>query len=1054
MKLTDIAIRRPAFMTMVFVALAVLGIFGYSRMGVDLLPKMDWPIVSIVTVYPGAGPREIESLVSKPVEEAVSGVSGLDNVRSYSYEGISVVIAQFAFSADVDVVTSDVQRKVEQMRSQLPQEAETPRIAKSDLNAFPILRVSLTGQMEPRELYQFARDRVKQKLEQVEGVSAVTIIGGREREIRVEVDNGKLRSYGLSILQISEALRRENLDFPTGKINESLNQYIVRLAGKFRSTEELRGVPVASTPQGVVYLRDVAEVHDTYKENATLSRLNGESSITLAIQKQSDANSVKTSDRVREAMQSMASENGNRVAFTVAQDITEFTSHSLSEVRRDLFLAVLMVAAVLFLFLHSFRNALIVLLSIPTSLISTFFFMWLLGYTLNLMSLMALALVIGILVDDSIVVLENIHRHLERGEQPAEAAARGRSEIGFAAIAITLVDVVVFLPISLIGGMIGKIFSEFGITVVVSTLLSLFVSFTLTPMLAAKWSKLVHHARTSRIGRFIDAFESWQDHLADRYRELLGWSLDHRKTILAASGGLLALSLALVPLGLIGTEFMREADRGDFAVNIDLPLGTTIEKTDQAVRRVEKIIAALPEVDRYLSTIGKQQSQWKNADQSNVGQVQVTLVDKAKRNRSTKDIMVAIQQETASIPGLKTSFALIGMWGAANESPLAIEIIGPDLTQVARFSDQVAAIVAHTKGTVDVVSSWEEGKPEVQIVVDREKAAAMGLSLAEVGLAVRTAIEGDVATKYKEGDTEYDTRVVLSRAGRARADDVGNISLLNRSGQPVLLSQVATISFGKGPSEIQRKDRERLVTVAANLDGSVALGQVTAAVEQAVKDAGIPVGVEVYFGGASENMRDMFRDMTIALSLAVLFVYMIMVSLFESYIHPLTIMFSLPVALVGALGALALTGITLSMFSMIGIIMLMGLVTKNAILLVDMTNRLREEGREMREALLEAGKARLRPIIMTTATMVIGMLPLALALGAGSEMRQGLAVVVVGGLISSTLLTLVLVPVIYTFMERLRHRVPALFRRVAWAAGIPFKDRPGVVPEALQAERP
>jgi HAE1 family hydrophobic/amphiphilic exporter-1 len=424
MKLTDIAIRRPAFMTMVFVALAVLGIFGYSRMGVDLLPKMDWPIVSIVTVYPGAGPREIESLVSKPVEEAVSGVSGLDNVRSYSYEGMSVVIAQFAFSADVDVVTSDVQRKVEQMRSQLPQEAETPRIAKSDLNAFPILRVSLTGQMEPRELYQFARDRVKQKLEQVEGVSAVTIIGGREREIRVEVDNGKLRSYGLSILQISEALRRENLDFPTGKINESLNQYIVRLAGKFRSTEELRGVPVASTPQGVVYLRDVAEVHDTYKENATLSRLNGESSITLAIQKQSDANSVKTSDRVREAMQSMASENGNRVAFTVAQDITEFTSHSLSEVRRDLFLAVLMVAAVLFLFLHSFRNALIVLLSIPTSLISTFFFMWLLGYTLNLMSLMALALVIGILVDDSIVVLENIHRHLERGEQPPGDGAK------------------------------------------------------------------------------------------------------------------------------------------------------------------------------------------------------------------------------------------------------------------------------------------------------------------------------------------------------------------------------------------------------------------------------------------------------------------------------------------------------------------------------------------------------------------------------------------------------------------------------------------------------
>jgi hydrophobic/amphiphilic exporter-1 (mainly G- bacteria), HAE1 family len=716
-------------------------------------------------------------------------------------------------------------------------------------------------------------------------------------------------------------------------------------------------------------------------------------------------------------------------------------------VRRDLALAVLMVAAVLFLFLHSFRNALIVLLAIPTSLISTFFFMWQFGYTLNLMSLMALALVIGILVDDSIVVLENIHRHLVRGEKPADAAAKGRSEIGFAAIAITLVDVVVFLPISLVGGMVGKIFSEFGITVVVSTLLSLFVSFTLTPMLASKWSKLVHHTRTSRLGAFIAGFEAWQDRLAERYRNLLAWSLDHRRTVIAVSGGMLVLSFALVPLGLIGSEFMPEADRGDFAVNIDLPLGTTIDKTDEAVKKVEGVIASFPEVKRYLSTIGRQQSQWRNAEQSNVGQVQVALVDKSKRKRSTKDIMVAIQQKTAGVPGLTTSFALIGMWGSANESPLAIEVIGADLDQVTSFATRVSDIVAHTRGTVDVVSSWEEGKPEVQITVDREKAADMGLSLAEVGLAVRTAIEGDVVTKFKEGETDYDTRVVLDPSGRSRAEDVGAISLLNHQGQPVLLSQVADVSFGRGPSEIQRKDRERLVTVAANLDGTVSLGQVTAAVEQAVTAAGVPPGVRVFYGGASENMRDMFSDMTIALSLAVLFVYMIMVSLFESYIHPLTIMFSLPVALVGALGSLAITGSTLSMFSMIGIIMLMGLVTKNAILLVDMTNAQRARGVPVREALLEAGKTRLRPIIMTTATMVIGMLPLALALGAGSEMRQGMAIVVVGGLISSTVLTLVLIPVVYTYMERLRTKIPVLFRRVAWAGMVK-----GVLRPALQRE--
>lgn len=1041
MKLTELAIKRPAFMTMVFVALAVLGIFGYSRMGVDLLPKMDWPMVSVVTVYPGAGPKEIESLVSKPLEEAVSGVSNLDNVRSYSYEGVSVVLAQFGFSSNVDEVTNEVQRRVEQMRSKLPKEAETPRIAKSDLNAFPILRVSLTGEMEPRELFQFTKDVVKNDLEQVEGVSAVTIVGGREREIRVEVDNQKLQSYGISILQVSQALSRENLDFPAGKIDETVNQFIVRVAGKFKDLEGVRKTIVAATPAGVIHVGDIAEVKDTYKENFTLSRLNGEDAIALVIQKQSDANSVKTSDRIQEAMKQLEARNDGRIKFTVAQDITEFTRNSLSEVRRDLFLAILLVAVVLFLFLHSPRNSLIVLLSIPTSLVTTFFFMYLFGYTLNLMSLMALALVIGILVDDSIVVLENIHRHLERGEEPVKAAINGRSEIGFAAIAITLVDVVVFLPISMVGGLVGRIFSEFGITIVVSTLLSLFVSFTLTPLLAAKWSRLVHHARDSWVGRFIHAFEAWQDQLAESYQRLLGWALDHRKSIIVGSTVLLLSSIALIPLGFIGSEFMTEADRGEFAINIDMPLGTTLEKTDEAVRKVESIVAEMPEVERYLSTIGKQQSQWKNAEQSNVGQVQVKLAGKSQRNVSTKDAMIAIQERTASIPGLKTSFVGISMWGSANVAPLQVEVIGSDLDAVTRFADRVADIMSRTRGTVDVMSSWEEGKPEVQIEVDREKMARMGFTLAEVGLAVRTALEGDVATQYKEQDTEYDTRVVLNKKSRVRAEDVGKIALLNHAGQAVQLNQLANVYFGKGPSEIQRKDRERLVTVAANLSGEVALGEVTAEVEQAVSAAGIPKGVTVFFGGDAENMRDMFSDMMIALSLAVLFVYMIMVSLFESYIHPFTIMFSLPMALVGALLGLALAGMTLSTFSMIGIIMLMGLVTKNAILLVDFTNTLRAQGVTMRDALLQAGKTRLRPIVMTTATMVFGMLPLALALGAGSEFRQSMAVVIIGGLTSSTLLTLVLVPVVYTYVDGLREKVPALFKRIAWAGKLPFKKQ-------------
>ncbi len=1050
MRLTELAIKRPAFMTMIFVAFAVLGIFGYTRMGVDLLPAMDWPMVSVVTAYPGAGPKEIESLVSKPIEEAVSAVEKLDNVRSYSYEGVSVVLAQFKFSATVDEVTNEVQRRVGQVQNKLPKDAYTPRVSKADMNSFPILRVSLTGSMDPRELYQFTKDRVKPALEQVEGVSAVTIVGGQEREIRVEVDNQKLRAYGLSILQVSQALARENLDFPTGKIDERLNQYIVRLSGKFKSVDELKNMAVSATPAGTIYLQDIAEVMDTHKETFTFSRLNGESSIALTIQKQSDANSVKTSDRLQERMKKFEKENGGQVRFTIAQDITDFTRNSLADVQRDLFLAILMVAAVLFLFLHSVRNSLIVLLAIPTSLVSTFFFMYLFDYTLNMVSLMALALVIGILVDDSIVVLENIHRHLEKGEDQKNAAINGRSEIGFAAIAITLVDVVVFLPISLVGGMIGRILGEFGITVVVSTLFSLLVSFTLTPLLASRWMKIVTHVKGSRLARISDVLEEYQNRLAERYRTILAWSLDHRKTILAISGGLLALSLMLVPLGFIGSEFMTATDRGEFAVNFDMPLGTTIEKTDEAITQVEKYISSLPEVDRYLSTIGKQQTQWKNAEQSNVGQTQVKLINKSKRKKSTDAVMKEIQQFAVTVPGLKTNFSTMSMWGSANTYPFQVEIIGSDIQQVIAFSGRVSDIIANTKGTMDVTSSWEEGKPELKIEVDREKAAKMGLTLGEIGLAVRTAIEGDVATKFQDGDTEYDTRVVLNKSSRVSADDVGKIMLLNHYGQTVQLDQVAKIYHGKGPMEIQRKNRERLVTIASNISNEVSLGQVNAEVEKAINKAGIPAGIMVFYGGDTENMRDMFSDMTIALMLAILFVYMIMVSLFESYVHPLTIMFSLPVALVGALAGLAITGNTLSMLTMIGIIMLMGLVTKNAILLVDFTNTLRSRGMAMREALLEAGKTRLRPILMTTATMVFGMMPLAFALGSASEMRQGMGIVVICGLTSSTVLTLVLVPVIYTYMEGLRDKVPALFKRVAWASRLPWKERPASVTSDLK----
>jgi len=1025
MKLTQVSIQRPAFITMVFTALAVLGIFSYSQMGVDLLPKMDWPMVSVVTVYPGAGPKEIETTVSKPIEEALASLNGLKHLRSFSNEGVSVVLAEFSFTTDVETATNEVQRKIDGVRADLPKEIYTPTVTKSDINDFPIVRIALSSEvLDARELYQLADENIAERLEQLPGVSSIEIVGGQEREIRIEVDNDRLRAYNLSITHVSQALQRENLDFPTGKINSPTSQYIVRVAGKFTRPEAMNDIVLLANGDNKVYLRDVARVLDTYNEDVTYTRLNGNAAVGLLLQRQSGANSVQVAELARAELTKIEQEQKGRIHFEIAQDITRFTLHSVDEVKRDLGIAVLMVALVLFVFLHSFRNSFIVLLSIPTSLITTFIMMQAFNFTINLVSLMALALVIGILVDDSIVVLENIHRHLERGEEQKSAALKGRSEIGFAAIAITLVDVVVFLPIALIGGIVGKIFKEFGLTIVVSTLLSLFVSFTLTPMLASKWSRAGSTTlRWNWLHFLIEKFEAFQENLNARYHTLLAWCLGHRKTILLTSLVLLIASLALVPMGLIGTEFMTETDRGEFAVNLEMPIGTALDITNGAARRVENIIAGLPEVDRYLATVGKSESEWTRAKRPNVAQISITLVSKRSRKRSTSEIMNVIAEQTALIPGLKVRMSPISMFGAAQESPLQIEVRGPDLDTLAPIADKVATITADVAGTRDVKSSWEEGQPEIKVAVDRDRAAQLGLTLGEIGVALRTALEGDIATKFKDGNTEFDTRVVLAKANRSQPEAVEKITLVNYRGERVFLGQVADVHYGKGPTTISRKDRERLITVSSNLDGTVALGQINAEIEKRIAELELPAGITITSGGDVQNMQDMFRDMTIAITFAAIFVYMIMVALFESYVHPFTIMFSIPVALVGGLGALALTGQTLNMFSMIGILLAMGLVTKNAILLVDRTNEQRAKGFSVREALLEAGPTRLRPILMTTLTMVLGMMPLALALGAGAEMRQSMAIIVIGALISSTLLTLVLVPVVYTYMEGLRLRL-------------------------------
>ncbi|MBM2813562.1 MAG: hypothetical protein HW421_324 [Ignavibacteria bacterium] len=1030
MKLTEIAIKRPAFMTMIFVGLAVIGLYSYLKMGVDLLPKMDFPMVLVNIIYPGAGPKEVESQVAKPVEEILASVNGMKALRTFSNENVAFVLCEFTMSTNADVALNDVERKINSIKGQLPKEILQPQVFKSDMNDLPIIRLAITANMQPIQLFQFIKDKIKPRIEQVEGVSIVNIVGGKEREIRVEVDNDKLRANNLSISQVTQVIGSENIDFPTGKVLEEKRDFTVRLEGKYKDIETIKNTILYSSPQGNVMVKDVANVIDTYKENYTMSRLNGTSGIGMIIQKASDANAVKTSERINETIKKLTEEfKENNLKFTISVDVTQFTKDSRNDVLKDLGIAILMVALVLFFFLHNIKNAFIVILSIPTSLLSAIIMMYVFGFTVNLITLMALTLVIGILVDDSIVVLENIHRHLQMGEDPKTAAINGRSEIGLAAIAITLVDVVVFLPIAMLTGIVGMIFREFGLTVVVATLFSLFVSFTLTPLLASRWSKVVDYSNESLMGRFILKFNEYEQKIINKYRILLAWALGHRKTVVIVSILLFVSSLTFIPLGLIGNEFMPEIDRGEFALNLEMPQGTNIIENDKATKKIEQLVMSTGEVERCYTVVGRNEGAWGDINRANNSQLQIKLYPKKKR-RPTQIVINNYLAMAHSVPGIKATAQLIGLFGTTDETPIWIEVKGVELEKIIPVSEEVQKIVEKTRGARDVKSSWEEGQPEVKVVVDRIKCATYNLSLGEVAYSLRNAFEGDNQSKFKEGDTEYDLRVMMSRKNRDNPDDVANTNIMNRFGQMVKLSDVAHIYFGKGPSQIQRKDRSRVISILANLDNTRPLSEVTQEIESKFNKINKPVGVTIKLSGQAEDMGTMFTDMLIAIAFAVLFVYMIMVSLFESFSLPFIIMFSLPVALFGAMMGLFFSNLNMNMFSMIGVLLSMGLVTKNGILLVDYTNTLRSRGLSVKDALIEAGATRLRPIVMTTLTMVFGMMPLLLARGGAGDMRSGIAAVVIGALISSTLLTLALVPVVYSLVDSWKERIPAFLRKV------------------------
>ncbi|NJD21131.1 MAG: efflux RND transporter permease subunit [Melioribacter sp.] len=1033
MTITELSIKRPSLVIIVFAALIVLGLFAFRQLKYELLPKISPPIITITTIYPGASPNEVETGVTKVIEDAVSGMDKVSSVRSSSSEGVSFVIIELLQSANTDLSLQDAQRKVGQITAVLPSGTKAPTISKFALDEIPILRMGVSADMDSRAFYQFVKDKIQPMLSRVPGVGQVALIGGEEREIKVNLDLQKLRAYGLSIPQVTQIIKSANLDFPTGKIKDKDGQFIVRIAGKLTTIDDLKNLSIGeSRLGGEIRLSDIAEIEDGIKDYTNIARLNFRNTIGIILQKQTDANAVEVSKLVRSEIERIQSVyKANNLKFEIAQDGSLFTIDAANAVKEDLALAVLLVSIVMLMFLHSVRNSLIVLVAIPCSLISTFIVIWALGFTLNLMTLLGLSLVVGILVDDSIVVLENIYHHLEKKEESRIAALRGRNEIGFAALAITFVDVAVFLPLTLVSGIVGNILREFSAVVVASTLMSLFVSFTVTPMLASRFAKLERLTKRTLLGKFAVWFEKKFKELTEKYVVLLNWALKNRIKVAMLTVAAFIAAFALIPLGFIGAEFMTQTDRGEFAVTLELAPGTAIEKTNIISQQVEKMIGKMPEVERMYSNVGASSEGLVGFSSSNTTEITVTLVPKNKRAKSTDEVSNDIKRIVQTIPGVKVRVNPIGIFGVANQTPIQLVVSGPEYSTVLKTAYDFQNIINKIPGTADVRLSAEDGNPETRIEIDRRKLTNFGLSVAEIGQALQVALTGDDNSKLRDGDTEYDIRIALDQFDRSKTDNLGNISFINRKGQQIYLKQFANIFRATGPTKLSRDSRSPAVTVYAQVQGGRTTGAISQDMEKQFRTYKFPAGVTYTFQGDVKNQRESFSDLGLAMLAAILFTYMVMVALYDSFVYPFVILFSIPLAMIGALLALGLTLKALNIFTILGIIMLTGLVAKNAILLVDRTNFMRAQGENVAEALIDAVRMRIRPIFMTTLTMIFAMTPIAFSTSSGAEWKSGLAWALIGGLISSLLLTLIIVPLVYTKVEEYRVRIPVLFKRVS-----------------------
>jgi HAE1 family hydrophobic/amphiphilic exporter-1 len=1025
MSIAEVAVKRPLLIIVIFTVLILFGLISYNKLNYNLLPKIEVPTVTVSTIYPGAAASEVESSVTKKLEDVFAAIEGLDKINSTSQEGISQIVIQFKSGTNIDEAEADVQRKADQAINDLPDDADRPLVNKVNLEEAPVVRAGVTSSLTPAAMYEFVDKQLRPILQNVAGVGQVNIIGGDERQIQINVDQSKLWAYGLSISDVTNAVNNANQSFPAGSIETTEQQFTIQYDANVASVAQLSDLIVRQQPgKGSIYLRDVAEVVDATAKATAINHINGVPSVGIQIIKQSDANAVNVSRQVKAAFERIEGQyKNNQLKFTISTDQSTYTLRSADAVMEDLVLAVVIVGIVMLAFLHSFRSSMFVMVALPSSMIPTFIAMYLLGFSLNLMTLMALSLVVGILVDDSIVVLENIYRHLEMGSDRRTAALEGRNEIGFTAMAITLVDVVVFLPLAMSGGIIGSILREFSLVVVVSTLMSLFVSFTVTPMLASRFGRLEHLNPNSWWGKANLGFESLIDRTKENYARILVVMLKKKRWLLSGVIVLIIGSVMLLAKGFIGASFIPSGDQGELMINLELNPSSSIYQTNMVTQEVEKSIMKRPEVDKVFSSIGFITGGVAGSgNNANRAELTVTLKGADERDMTAEQFGIMIQRQlTAAVPGAKVTASPTSITGSGSQAPIQIAIKGLDLKAVRAIAEQYMKEVTSVAGTQFVQLSVKAPKQQIEVKLDREKMTLLGINATQVGGALQNAFSGNDNSKFKQNGNEYDILVSLDRYDRSNISDVRNLTFANTNGQRFVLSQFADVKETMGESVLERSDRLNSITVNSNVAGRPT-GTVAEEIKKKVAGIKLPPGISVEYLGDVKNQGDAFSSLGLALVTAILLVYLIMVALYESVIYPFVVLFSIPVALIGALLALALTMETLNIFSIIGVIMLLGLVSKNAILIVDFTNQLKEEGRSVNDALIEAGKERLRPILMTTLAMILGMLPIALATGAGSEIKNGMAWVIIGGLTSSMILTLFVVPAMYLIIERLKNR--------------------------------